>query len=251
MKKSNVLKYIIFTFICLCPLMKVNAYLYYIGGDNSKIIREEEVNKREILLVCSYAQKESNYSGGANDYWTSYFERLNIYYTYSGNWEISYDKGVKVFESANKDKYKNQALFATNVYMTEETRKNLNKGICPAQGFIDYAGNDEICFGDASFCRSKSNFGTGFAIENSQKVVTSEKNYDINEDMNIYFEKWVPTFQNCDEFRKSPTNVTDKLKEDFVKNFLNSEKENNVPKFFSKNPTYIQGFDGMKKIWGI
>ncbi len=222
----------------------VKAYVTGVN-DSNKFIYLDEVNDNSYIMMCSYVQTETLQKAGNQGTYNEY-ERINIYYLYNNNWKVVWDKasGITTLNSLVEKSGFYQDVFSNDskVHISEEDVNSLAlKGKCPTSAYVDTGGGySELCLGSESYCKSKTNFGTSFA---SSKVSTS-KNYDINDHIVKYFEKWSPSINSCTELRNKNTSIKETLEQDFLNNFLHGKS---VPDFIQNNENYINGMTKFTK----
>ena len=223
-----------------------NAYVNYIN-DTNKIIYNDEASDYTYLAMCSYEHKEEKRKDGNQGYYSD-CERVNIYYTYNGNWLVVWDKtsGFGPDENNTEEQSGNaENAFKDKVHISEESKKDLiENGICPQLAYVDTGGgNSEVCFGTEEYCSSESGWMTSFATSNLNLMTSSSRNYNIEEQIQIYFDSWYPEINSCEDLRNQTANIQELLEQDFIDNFM---KGKTIPSFIIDNQTYKNGMGNLK-----
>ena len=224
----------------------VDAYVNYIN-DTNKLIYADEANDYTYLAMCSYSHKEEKKKAGNQGYYSNY-ERVNVYYTYNGNWLIVWDKTSGFGPDENNTVEQSgtvEEVFGDRVHISDDSKKELiEKGVCPQLGFVDTGGaNSEVCLGTEEYCASESGWMTKFASSSTTLHASSTQNYDIEEQIQIYFDNWSPEINSCEDLRDKNTNIQELLEQDFIENFM---KGKSIPGFIIDNQTYIKGMENLK-----
>ena len=84
---------------------------------------------------------------------------------------------------------------------------------------------------------------TKFASSTVNLIATSSQNYNIEEQIQIYFDDWSPEINSCEDLRNKTTNIQELLEQDFIDNFM---KGKSIPGFIIDNQTYIKGMEDLK-----
>lgn len=203
-------------------------------------VKDNCIDKGECILLCNYYQKY-------NDVTYSIEKNQNIsifYYPKAKKWGIDYDTpsfndsldrdNYWVFKTIKPNSY--EKVFTEPVYMIPSN--NNSEFSCPKYGYLDtskWSLKTEICFdNDGTSCTKKyNNAGTEFKHKRN-------KDYDFEDDIKVYLEKWSFGDIKCEEIYDGTFDVNNSnlLKEKFNNDFKNYLKVTSVPEFMTNTDSF-------------
>lgn len=198
----------------------------------------------KCYVLCNYQSILKGNSGGVSGTNTSKrYRNITLVYNYDTKEIGMYWETLHTNYSVLKKIGAIDYIFSksgTNVYWAGNRNLSLSQFSCPANGYFDtddWNGGNEFCFDDdGETCRSDySNMGTAFA--KGQDFISTEKDYDFNNDINNYATNFISRFKEdiTSGKYKLAEDLEETIKTDFQTNYLGGNK---IPEFIVNSESY-------------